>query len=248
MSQPTVLITGVTGGIGLAIAEAFAKAGRQIIGIDRRPATSPHVDRFHCLDLADPQQIAELCANLCSEVGELEAVVHNAAHQVRHGAQDTSLEDWDRVMAVNVRAPFLLTQLLYPQLRAARGSVVHIASVHALATSSKSAAYAASKGALLALMRAQAIDFAADGVRANAILPGAVDTPMLDAGLQREGDAAGLTALKAGLAAKTVLGRIGNPEDIAEAVLFLADRKRAGFITGQTLIADGGALARLSTE
>lgn len=248
MTQPTVLVTGTAGGIGLAIAETFAKAGRLVIGIDRRAVTSPSLHQSHCLDLADPQQIVELCSKLRSEVGELEAIVHNAAHQVRRGAQDTSLEDWDRVMAVNVRAPFLLTQLLYPQLCAARGSVVHVASVHAVATSSKSAAYAASKGALLALMRAQAIDFAADGVRANAILPGAVDTPMLDAGLQREGGTAELPALKAGLAAKTVLGRIGRPEDIAEAVLFLADRKRAGFITGQTLIADGGALARLSTE
>src|SRR3546814_11599289 len=85
-------------------------------------------------------------------------------------------------MAVNVRAPFLLTQLLYPLVRAARGSVVHIASVHALATSSNSAAYATSKGALLALMRAQAIDFAADGIRVNAILPGAVNTLKLEIG------------------------------------------------------------------
>jgi NAD(P)-dependent dehydrogenase (short-subunit alcohol dehydrogenase family) len=248
ISRPTVLVTGVAGGIGLAIAESFAKAGRQVIGIDRRPVTSSSIHRMHCLDLADPQQITGLCTSLLAEVDELEAVVHDAGHQVRRGAQDTPLQDWDRVMAVNVRAPFLLTQLLYPLLRAARGSVVHVASVHAVATSSKSAAYAASKGALVALMRAQAIDFAADGVRANAVLPGAVDTPMLEAGLQREDGTADLPALKAELAAKTVLGRIGRPEDIAEAVLFLADRSRAGFITGQILIADGGVLARLSTE
>src|SRR3546814_10892062 len=174
----------------LAIAEAFSKAGRRVIGIDRNPITSPKRDRFHCLDLADAQQISAVCDTLHGELDELDVIIHNAAYQVRSGAHDTSLEDWDRVMAVNVRAPFLLTQLLYPLVRAARGSVVHIASVHALATSSNSAAYATSKGALLALMRAQAIDFAADGIRVNAILPGAVTTPMLDAGLKREGDTA----------------------------------------------------------
>jgi glucose 1-dehydrogenase len=247
MTKQAVLVTGAAGGIGLALAEAFSQAGRHVIGIDQNPVASPDIHRFHRLDLADPLQIVAVCENLQGEVTELEAIVHNAAYQVRCGAQNTSIEEWDRVMAVNVRAPFLLTQLLYPLLCSARGSVVHIASVHALATSSKSAAYAASKGALLGLTRAQAIDFAADGIRVNAILPGAVDTPMLDAGLNREGDA-GLPELKARLAAKTVLGRIGKPRDIAEAALFLADRNRSGFITGQTLIADGGALAHLSTE
>jgi NAD(P)-dependent dehydrogenase (short-subunit alcohol dehydrogenase family) len=118
-----------------------------------------------------------------------------------------------------------------------------------VATSANIAAYAASKGGLLALTRAMAIEFAADNIRVNAILPGAVDTPMLRAGLNRghvgHGD---MQERLDNLAAKTVNGRVGEPEEIARTIYFLADNTQSSFITGQALIADGGATARLSTE
>ena len=109
------------------------------------------------------------------------------------------------------------------------------------------AVYAASKGALVALTRAAALEFAEDGIRVNAVLPGAVDTPMLRRSMEARGDSTVEEAL-AVLAAKTPLGTIGQAHEIAEAILFLADPERSSFITGQLLTADGGATARLSTE
>jgi NAD(P)-dependent dehydrogenase (short-subunit alcohol dehydrogenase family) len=118
-----------------------------------------------------------------------------------------------------------------------------------VATSANIAAYAASKGGLLALTRAIAIEFAPDNIRANAILPGAVDTPMLRAGLGR-GHVGGNDILERldNLARRTVNGRVGRPEEIAHAIFFLADGEQSSFMTGQALIIDGGATARLSTE
>jgi NAD(P)-dependent dehydrogenase (short-subunit alcohol dehydrogenase family) len=126
---------------------------------------------------------------------------------------------------------------------------VNVSSVHAVATSSNIAAYAASKGGLLALTRAMAVEWAMDNIRVNAILPGAVDTPMLRAGLNR-GHLTGGTVIDRleNLARKTVNGRVGLPEEIAHAIYFLADNSQSSFITGQAMIVDGGATARLSTE
>jgi NAD(P)-dependent dehydrogenase (short-subunit alcohol dehydrogenase family) len=127
--------------------------------------------------------------------------------------------------------------------------MVNVSSVHAIATSANIAAYAASKGGLLALTRAMAIEFAKDHIRVNAILPGAVDTPMLRAGMDRGhlGGASVQDRLE-NLASKTVNGRVGLPSEIASAIYFLADETQSSFMTGQALVVDGGATARLSTE
>jgi len=153
-------------------------------------------------------------------------------------------------MANNLRSVFLGAKLAYPLLVAAGGgAIVNVSSVHAVATSRNIASYAASKGGLLALTRAMAIEFAPDHIRVNAILPGAVDTPMLRAGFDR-GHLSGGTVQDRleNLAQKTVIGRVGQPEEIAHAIFFLADSIQSSFMTGQALIVDGGATARLSTE
>ncbi|MCK5054189.1 MAG: SDR family oxidoreductase, partial [Anaerolineales bacterium] len=124
-----------------------------------------------------------------------------------------------------------------------------VSSVHAVATSVEMAAYAASKGGLAALTRAMALEFAADGVRANALLPGAVDTEMLRDGLNRghvSGDSIDERLLDLGR--RTVMGRVGLPEELARAIYFMADAEQSAFMTGQTMTVDGGATARLSTE
>ena len=119
-------------------------------------------------------------------------------------------------------------------------------SVHAVATSANISAYAASKGGMLALTRALAIEFAPDDIRVNAILPGAVDTPMLHAGLSRGHFGAGsLPERLENLASKTVIGRVGKPEEIAHAIYFLADETQSSFMTGQALIIDGGATGEI---
>jgi len=124
-----------------------------------------------------------------------------------------------------------------------------VSSVHAVATSVDIAAYAASKGASMALTRAMALEFARDGIRVNAILPGAVDTQMLRDGLgRRHVQGGGIEARLEDLGRRTVMGRVGEPEEIARTILFLADGEQSPFTTGQSLIVDGGATARLSTE
>ena len=118
-----------------------------------------------------------------------------------------------------------------------------------MATSKDIAAYAASKGGLLALTRALAIEFAPVGIRVNAILPGAVDTPMLRDGLSRDHAGGGSIVQRLeNLARNTVSGKVGTPLEIAQAIYFLADRTQSSFMTGQALIVDGGATAKLSTE
>jgi NAD(P)-dependent dehydrogenase (short-subunit alcohol dehydrogenase family) len=139
-------------------------------------------------------------------------------------------------------------QAAHEALQVSRGAVVNVASVHAIATSVGAAPYAASKAAIVALTRAAALEWAPE-VRVNAVLPGAIDTPMLRQGVQRwaiSSDAVEPAIVELG--ARIPLGRIGRPDEVAQAILFLADSDRSSFITGQTLVADGGALTRLSTE
>jgi NAD(P)-dependent dehydrogenase (short-subunit alcohol dehydrogenase family) len=179
----------------------------------------------------------------------LDALVNNAAVQVAKPLMETTVEEWDAVMASNLRSVFLGVKLAYPLLKEEGGAIVNVSSVHAIQTSANIAAYAASKGGLLALTRAMAIEFAPDNIRVNAILPGAVDTPMLRAGLGRGHAGHGDVQERLdNLARKTVSGKVGRPEEIARAIYFLADNEQSSFMTGQALVVDGGATARLSTE
>ena len=180
----------------------------------------------------------------------LNALVNNAALQIAKPLIETTVEEWDAVMAANLRSVFLGVKLAHPLLKARGGAaIVNVSSVHAIQTSANIAAYAASKGGLLALTRAMAIELAPDNIRANAVLPGAVDTPMLRAGLGR-GHLGGenMQDRLDNLARKTVNGRVGTPKEIANAIYFLADNEQSSFMTGQALVIDGGATARLSTE
>lgn len=252
MSQRTVLITGIGGGIGWAAAELFIQRGWRVIGVDRNPLPSalPEGNTFIRADVSDPNALNTLFDQVHQSTDTLDALVNNAAVQVAKPLIETSVEEWDAVMASNLRSAFIFMKLAYPLLSAkGGGAIVNVSSVHAIQTSANIAAYAASKGGLLALTRATAIEFAPANIRVNAILPGAVDTPMLRAGLGRghvgDGD---LRSRLDNLAQKTVNGRIGTPAEIASAILFLADNEASSFMTGQAMVLDGGATARLSTE
>jgi NAD(P)-dependent dehydrogenase (short-subunit alcohol dehydrogenase family) len=243
------LITGAAGGIGYAAAERLKRDGWFVVGVDCKENISlPAIDRYIQADLADAASVKTIVANVQLDFGQLDSLINNAAVQVCKPALEMSVVEWDTVMAVNVRAAFFLAQSTYPLLKATKGSIVNVSSVHAIATSANIAAYAASKGALTALTRALAIEFAPE-VRVNALLPGAVNTRMLQSGLQR-GHLSGenLDELLTDLGNKTVIGRVGEPDEIAESILFLADNGRSSFMTGQALVVDGGATARLSTE
>ncbi len=245
----TVLITGVAGGIGSAIADVFHQAGWHVIGVDRRQAELPSVTDFILADISDPIASQHIFDTVKEKVGTLDALVNNAAVQVCKPLVETTIEEWDSVMDANLRAVFLAVKYAFPLMKDNGGAIVNIGSVHAVATSANIAAYAASKGALLALTRALAIELTTQNIRVNTVLPGAVDTPMLHAGLSRghvEGD--NTYELVRALGKKHVIGRVGQPHEIGQAVLFLADEERSSFVTGQALVVDGGATARLSTE
>jgi NAD(P)-dependent dehydrogenase (short-subunit alcohol dehydrogenase family) len=251
-SHRTVLITGAAGGIGRATVDLFAGNDWRVIGVDRAPFgdTFPENGFFIQSDISIGANLESIFSQARTFTFQLHALINNAALQISKPLLETTVDEWDSVMASNLRSVFLGIKLAHPLLKAAGGgAIVNVSSVHAVATSVNIAAYAASKGGLLALTRAIAIEFAPDNIRSNAILPGAVDTPMLRAGLGRgqvQGD--DIVQRLDNLARKTVSGRVGQPEEIAHAIYFLADDTQSSFMTGQALIVDGGATARLSTE
>jgi NAD(P)-dependent dehydrogenase (short-subunit alcohol dehydrogenase family) len=235
VSAPVVVVTGAAGGIGSATCDVLAGYGWDVIPMDRRPVDRPNALQ---VDLAD----ADAIVAALSPLPKVDALVNNAALQLYKSLRDTTVEEWDTIAAVNIRGAFVCLNAVHDQLCAAAGAVVNVASVHASATSKMISAYAATKGGLQAFTRAAALEMAEHGVRVNAVLPGAVDTPALREGFSRAPDAEKV------LVSRTPMRRIGDPRDIAEAIAFLIDRDRSSFITGQSLVVDGGALARLSTE
>lgn len=242
--QPRImLITGAAGGIGRATVNLFIRRGWQVIGVDRQPFGDgfPESGKFIQADVSNPAELESIFTAVKATSDNLDAVVNNAAYQIVKPLLETSAEEWDAVMASNLRSVFLGSKLAYPFLKnKGGGAIVNVSSVHAIATSPGIASYAASKGGLLALTRSMAIEFAPDNIRVNAILPGAVNTRMLTDHLD--------TIRLENLARRTVNGRIGLPEEIAHAIYFLADENQSSFITGQSIVVDGGATAKLSTE
>ena len=244
--KPVVMITGVAGGIGCGTAQYFARQGWSVIGVDRQENVKLEgIDRYFQTDVSDAKQVASVVEKL----DKLNGLVNNAAIQICKPLVEMDVTEWDQIMAVNLRSAFLLAKATYPLLKVSQGSVVNVSSVHAIATSGNIAAYATSKGGLAAFTRALAIEWAKDNIRVNAVLPGAVDTPMLQSGLSRghlSDD--NVDELMNQLATQTVIGRVGTPEEIAKGIFFLANQELSSFMTGQTLVIDGGATIRLSTE
>jgi len=238
-----MLITGAAGGIGKSTVQLFFEKGWIVIGVDRNifGENFPENGLYIQADISDPNNLEKIYDSVRKFTDSLDAVINNAALQVVKPLLETSVEEWDAVMASNLRSVFLGAKLAYPLLKnGGGGAIINVSSVHAIATSAGVGSYAASKGGLLALTRSMAIEFAQDNIRVNAILPGAVDTPMLSAHLDQ--------VRLENLAKRTVNGRIGKPSELAHTIYFLADEEQSSFMTGQSIVVDGGATAKLSTE
>jgi NAD(P)-dependent dehydrogenase (short-subunit alcohol dehydrogenase family) len=240
LNQPVAVITGAGGGIGSSTVGLFRDAGWYVVGIDVTNSDASLADRSLIVDVADEEGIVSAFQGV-RDLGRLDALVNNAAILLSGSIMETAPSDWDRLMAINLRAAYLTTRSAVPMMRDRGGAIVNVSSVHAIATSGDVSAYAAAKAGLVGLTRASALDLAQYGIRINAVLPGAVHTKMLARGAANE-------ERVQSIGERTPLGRVGEPREIAEAVLFLADARRSSFITGQTLVVDGGALARLSIE
>ncbi len=249
-SKRIVVVTGAAGGIGRAAVQRFLQDGWNVVAVDRRePAAGCDGARFATADVGDASAVARLFGDIAEREGRVDAVVNNAAVQLCRPIEEVEPDEWDRTMAANVRSVYLMVKASIPLLPSG-GAIVNLSSVHALASSRHMSAYAASKGALAALTRALAVELAPRGIRVNAVLPGAVDTPMLAAGLVRtpSADRSEREAALDALASRTPLGRVGRPEEVAELILYLSDSRLSAFVTGACLVIDGGATARLSTE
>jgi len=190
-------------------------------------------------DVADSNHCQKVVADTVREFGSLHVLVNSAGIIQRASILEMSEEEWDRSMAVNLKSIFLLAKEVIPSLEAGQGTIVNVASGWGLTGGRKAAAYCASKGAVVQLTRAMALDHGPQGVRVNCICPGDTDTPMLE----NEASQLGIPLREFMAEAENrPLGRIGTPMDVARAALFLASDD-AAFITGTTLVVDGGGLA-----
>lgn len=243
-------VTGAGSGNGQAIAETLLEEGATVALLDIAPDSLTTItDRFPRAipveaDVADAESVAAAARTIGAELGRLDLVVNNAGIVRGSTFEELTVSEWDEVFAVNSTGPFLVTQALLPLLRegvAARGegatsAVVNITSVEAHIVISSSGHpqihYNASKGALLQLTRALAVDCAASRIRVNAVAPGFIETPFTR-------EVLGDPEVVSWLLERTPLGRVGQPEDVANAVSFLGSEK-ASWVTGTTLLVDGG--------
>ena len=248
-----VLITGIAGGIGFATGMKFKEEGWTVIGIDKvvNKKINSLFDVYN-VDIQNDIEILKIMKEIRVKYSKLNCIVNNAAHQICKPLYESSINDWNAIMSVNVKAPFLLAKYGFDMLRESNGTIINISSVHAITTSKNIGLYASSKGSLAALTRAMALEYAEYGIRVNCILPGAVNTNMLKRGLSRDlFNKDGNDTIKMrleNLGKKHCIGRVGEPKEIAEVILFLSDNNKSSYIVGQSIVADGGATIKLSTE
>jgi NAD(P)-dependent dehydrogenase (short-subunit alcohol dehydrogenase family) len=245
------VITGAGRGIGAATAQAFAAAGalaivvdcdepeaRSVVGAIRTAGGRAEV----CVcDVGEEEHVRQTFEGIAARQGRIDVLFANAAVQTSALAADLEASEWDRLQRVNVHGTFLCCKYaIEPMRKQKSGAIVIAASGHAFATYPNCSAYAATKGALVAFMRGVALDYAAEGIRANCVIPGATDTRLIQnycESSERPREALGK------ILATIPMGRLAAPEEIAHGVLFLAS-SLAGYVTGSCLTVDGGLLAQ----
>ena len=241
------LISGGAGGIGAATADLLAKEGAAVVIGDLLEEQGRNVESsinysgwralFINLDVTDEGSWNNAVAAAVSNFGKLDILVNNAGVSHRAGVEDTTSEDWDTVIDVNFKGVFLGTKAVIPEMRkAGGGSIINISSIYGLVGSVTSSAYHASKGAVRIFNKSIAIQYAPENIRANSVHPGFVDSPMTRAHHDNPN-------IHEERVAKMPLGRMGEPEDIAAGILYLASDE-SSFVTGAELVIDGGMTAQ----
>jgi NAD(P)-dependent dehydrogenase (short-subunit alcohol dehydrogenase family) len=246
----TALITGGAGGIGRATAMLFASEGAAVCIVDLNQKAGQTIAReistaggramFEAADATRASECRRVVERSVEEFGSVQVLFNNAGVIRRASAIEISEDDWDAVMAVNVKSIFLMCREVIPIMaRAGGGSIINTASGWGLAGGPRAVAYCASKGAVVLMTKAMAIDHGRQGIRVNCICPGDTDTAMLRSEARQLGEAE--DRFLAG-SARRPLGRVGKPEEIAQAALYLAS-DAASFVTGTAVVVDGGGLA-----
>ncbi len=240
------IVTGAARGIGLAISRRFASEGVVVAMLDRdeaglEAASATIGDKAYPLvtDIGDPGSVKSAVSDVIARSEKIDILVNNAAAaNVRAKITELSPEDWDKALRINLTGAFLVSREVIPSMQqAGQGVIINVASQLGSVAVKGGAAYCAAKGAILQFTKALALDHAEDGIRVNALSPGAVLTPRLT-------DLYGtVEAAEAALAPKHPIGRIGRPDDIAGAAVFLASDE-ARFMTGADLVIDGGYTAQ----
>ena len=244
------LITGGAGGIGRATAQLFAREGAAVSVVDLNQEAGQQLVReissaggraiFEQADVTSGGDCRRVATRTVSEFGDIHILFNNAGIIRRASVVEITAADWDAVMAVNVRSIFLMCREVIPIMaRAQGGSIINTASGWGLAGGARAAAYCASKGAVVLMTKAMAIDHGRQNIRVNCICPGDTDTAMLRGEARQLGESEDRFLYQS---ANRPLGRIGKPVEMAQAALYLAS-DASSFVTGSALIVDGGGLA-----
>ena len=237
MSERVAVVTGAAGGIGSATVRRLREEGMIVVATDL-DAESVRDLSEHCdsLDVTDPDDVARVMGAVLAGFGRVDVLVNNTGitgSQQATTAGETPIEEFDRVMAVNVRGPFLCTRALLPaMIEAGGGQIITIASVAGLVAFPGRCAYTTSKGAALMFARSLAVDYGHLGIRSNAICPGMVETPMTQWRLDQPD-------LRARIESQVPIGRVAQPDEIADAVAVLASGRLA-YANGSAIVIDGG--------
>jgi NAD(P)-dependent dehydrogenase (short-subunit alcohol dehydrogenase family) len=238
------VVTGGTGGIGTAICNRFAREGAHVYAADVGDGAHHTHERIAVVrhDVTSEDSARALMARVEADHGKLDVLVNAAGIEIEYTIEETSLEDWNRIFAINVTGTFLTSKHALPLMRAAgAGSIINFGSYDGFIADPGLAAYCATKGAVHALTRAMACDHGPENIRVNAICPGYVDTPMLQSFFQDAGD---IESLKQQVRDVHPLRRYGTPDDMANLVNWLAGDE-ARYASGQLWVLDGGLSAQV---